>query len=131
MKKQLFLKDIWIDGKTQQRPVEDKVVARYAALMKDGSVFPPVEIIADGKSNYLWDGYHRVAAARKLGKKYIEANIKEGTQRDAIYLSFSANKTNAFPRQPGTAKGIIEKILKDEEWSKISTREIANHVGVT
>ncbi len=67
----------------------------------------------------------------KLNKKYIEANVEEGTQRQAIWLSFSANKKNAFPRQPGTAKGIIEKNLKDEEWSKISTREIANHVGVT
>ena len=131
MKKQLFLKDIRIDGKTQQRPVEDKVVARYAALMKDGSVFPPVEIITDGKSNYLADGFHRYFARLRLDKKYIEANVVNGAQRDAIFLSFSVNKKNAFPRQPGTAKGIVEKILKDKEWSKNPTREIANHVGVT
>ena len=131
MKKQLPLKDIRIDGKTQQRPVDDNVVKRYAAMMKDGSVFPPVEIITDGKSNFLIDGYHRYFAHLKLDKKYIEANIKEGTQRDAIYLSFSANKENAFPRQPGTAKGIVEKILKDKEWSKISEVEIAKWVGVT
>ena len=131
MKKQLPLKDIRTDGGTQQRPVDDDVMRRYAAMMKDGSVFPPVEIITDGKSNFLWDGAHRVAAVKHLGKKYIEANVVNGTQRDAIYLSFSANKENAFPRQPGTAKGIVEKILKDKEWSKKSTREIANHVGIT
>lgn len=131
MKKQLPLKDIRTDGKTQQRPVEDKVVLRYAALMKDGEVFPPVEIINDGKSNYLWDGAHRVAAAKKLGKKYIEANVKEGTQRQAIWLSFSANKENGLPRQTGTAKEIVEKILKDEEWSKRSQHDIARHVGCT
>jgi hypothetical protein len=131
MKKQLFLKDIRIDGKTQQRPVDDNVVKRYAAMMKDGSVFPPVEIITDGKSNFLWDGAHRYFAHLKLDKKYIEANIKEGTQRDAIYLSFSANKTNAFPRQPGTTKEIIKKILKDSEWSKMSQHDIARHVGCT
>jgi len=131
MKKQLPLKDIRTDGGTQQRPVDDDVMRRYAAMMVDGSKFPPVEIITDGKSNFLWDGAHRVAAVKHLGKKYIEANVVNGTQRDAIYLSFSANKENAFPRQPGTAKGIVEKILKDKEWSKKSTREIANHVGIT
>jgi len=129
--KSIPLKDICLDGKTQQRPVEDKVVARYAAMKKDGSIFPPVEIITDGKSNFLWDGFHRYFAAIKLGKKYIEANVVNGTQRDAIYLSFSANKLNAFPRQPGTAKGIVGTILKDKEWSKMTAREIANHVGVT
>ncbi len=106
MIKSVPIKDIRIDGNTQQRPVDDNVVKRYAALMKDGFKFPPVEIITDGKSKYLTDGYHRYFAAIKLGKKYIEANVIEGTQRDAIYLSFSANKDNAFPRQPGTAKEI-------------------------
>ena len=131
MKKELPLKDIRTDGKTQHRPVDDKVVARYAAMMKDGFVFPPVEIITDGKSNYLADGFHRYFAAIKLGKKYIEANVVNGAQRDAIFLSFSVNKKNAFPRQPGTAKGIVEKILKDKEWSKMSQSDIARHVGCT
>lgn len=131
MSKSLPIKDICLDGGTQQRAVDDDVMMRYSALMADGVNFPPVEIITDGKSNYLTDGFHRVAAARKLGKKYIEANIANGTRRSAIFASFSANKENAFPRQPGTAKGIIEKLLKDEEWSKISQREIARHVGVT
>ena len=137
MKKQLPIKDICLDSGTQQRAVDDDVMKRYAALMqeyeraKDGRKFPPVEIITDGKNNFLTDGYHRYFATLRLGKKYIEANIEEGTRRSAIFASFSANKTNAFPRQPGTAKGIVEKILKDEEWAKMSLREIANHVGVT
>lgn len=129
--KSIPIKDIRIDGKTQQRPVDDDVMRRYAAMMKDGSEFPPVEIITDGKSNFLWDGFHRYFAALKLGKKYIEANIEKGTQREAIYLSFSANKENAFPRQPGTVKGIIEKILKDAKWSKMSQSDIARYVGCT
>lgn len=107
------------------------MMKHYSALMKDGVKFPPVCIVTDGKNNFLWDGFHRYFAALRLGKKYIEADVENGTRRDAIYFSFSANKTNAFPRQPGTAKGIVEKILKDENWSKMTIREIANHVGVT
>jgi len=127
--KQLRLIDIHVTGKTQQRPVDDDVVMRYAVLMQEGVEFPPVEIIFDGKHNYLWDGFHRLAAARKLKKTYIDVHAEKGTQRDAIYLSFAANKANAFPRQPGTVKGIIEKILKDPEWAKMSQYDIARHVG--
>ena len=131
MIKSVPIKDIRIDGNTQQRPVDDNVVKRYAAMMKEGSAFPPVEIITDGKSNFLYDGFHRVAATIRLNKKYIEANIVNGTQRQAMWLSFSTNKENAFPRQPGTAKEIIKKILRDKEWSKTSQRDIGRHVGCT
>ena len=131
MSKSLPIKDICLDGKTQQRPVDDNVVKRYAAMMKDGSKFPPVEIITDGNNNFMWDGFHRYFAHLKLNNKYIEANIVNGTQRQAVWLSFSANKKNAFPRQPGTGKEIVGKILKDKEWSKISEVEIAKWVGVT
>ena len=131
MIKSVPIKDIVTDCKTQQRSVDDDVVKRYAALIKDRFKFPPIEIIYDGKNHYMWDGFHRYFSHLKLNKKYIEANVEEGPQRQAIWLSFSANKKNAFPRQPGTAKGIIEKILKDEEWSKKSEVEIAKWIGVT
>ena len=129
--KDIPLKDICKDGGTQQRPVDDDVMKRYSALMKDGDKFPAVSIITDGKNNFLTDGFHRYFAHLRLGRKYIEANVVEGSRRDAIFASFSANKKNGFPRQPGTAGRNVEKILKDEEWSKMSPREIANHVGCT
>lgn len=131
MDKEIPTKDIRIDGKTQQRPVEDKVVARYASLMKDGGCFRPVEIITDGTSNFLVDGFHRLKAANQLGKKYIEAHIVQGTHRSAIFASFSANKTNAVPRPDGTAKKILLVMWKDSEWSKVSISDIAKHVGCT
>ena len=127
--KNVPIKDVCITGGTQQRPVDDGVMRRYSARMADGVKFPPVSIITDGKSNFLADGFHRLMAAKKLNKKYIEANITHGTQRDAIKASFGANKTNAFPRQEGTVKNILEKICKDDEWGKASLTDIAKHVG--
>ena len=46
--KTILIIDIKIDGGTQQRPVDEAVVARYAALMKDGVGFPPVDLVRDG-----------------------------------------------------------------------------------
>ena len=135
--KEIPLVDICITGGTQHRPVDDDVVARYAALMKEQkrakgkSDFPPVAIVSDGKNNYLHDGYHRFFSHKKNGWKYIEANIEQGTRRDAIFFSFRANIDNAFPRQPGTVKGIVEKMLADEEWGKMSALEIALYVACT
>jgi hypothetical protein len=114
------------------RPVDDDVMKRYAALMKDGyKGFPPVSIVNDGKNLYLYDGYHRFFAHLRLNKKYIEATVESGTLRDAQYFSFGANKANGFPRQAGTAGEIVKKLLRDEEWSKMSIRAIADHVGCT
>lgn len=130
--KNIPIKDILIDPAMQHREIDNDVMLRYKALLADGyKGFPPVSIVTDGKNNYLWDGFHRYFAHLKLDKKYISANLENGSRRDAIYFSFSANKENAFPRQPGTAGEIIKKILKDEEWSKMSLRVIADHVGVT
>ena len=131
MIKEIPIKDILIDPAMQHREVDDDVVRRYASLIKDGVKFPTVYVVTDGTNNYLWDGAHRIAAHLKLGKKYISANVENGSRRDAIYFSFSANKTNAFPRQPGTVKGIIETMLKDEEWAEIPQTGIADWVGCT
>jgi hypothetical protein len=129
--KSIPVKDICIDGGTQHRSVDDAVVAHYAEMNKEGSKFPPIEIITDGKNNYLCDGFHRLAAAKKLGKNYIECNIGRGTKKRAQYLSFSANKDNGLPRPDGTVKEILRIIYNDEEWSKISQRDISRHVGCT
>lgn len=131
MQKDLALADIRIDGGTQSRPIDDDVVSRYKALIEDGAKFPPVDVVSDGGDFWLWNGFHRYHAYRKLDKKYIPASIETGTKRDATFFSFHANHDHGFPRQPGTAGKIILMILADEEWKKMSVKDIAEWVGVT
>lgn len=131
MIKTLAIKDIELNGGTQQRPIDELVVARYAALMADGFAFPPVDIIYNGSKYYLWDGFHRWHATHKNKKNTIDADVVDGTQREAIYKSFGANKANGTPRQKGVAAHIVEELLADEEWKKMTQRDIAIHVGVT
>jgi len=100
MKKDLAIADIRIDGGTQQRPIDDDVVAKYKSLMQDGKWDEtPVDVVFDGHSYWLWDGFHRLFAHRKLGKKYIPASVEEGTKRDARWFSFSANKALCSPKR--------------------------------
>lgn len=125
------IEQIHIESGTQQRPIDEDVVQQYMTLMEDGIEFPPVEVVSDGKNYWLWDGFHRYRCAKKLNQKTIEANIAKGQLRDAIWLSFSANKAHGLSRQKGVARQIIERILIDKTWSRKSLSAIARHVGVT
>lgn len=119
------------DGGTQQRPIIHAVVQHYKELRQDGVGLPAIEVVSDGTDYWLWDGYHRLAAAKELKKATIQAHVTQGTQRDAVWLSYSANRAHGMPRPSGTAKRIIEQILCDPEWSQTALSKIAEHVGVS
>ena len=131
MKKNIQLDLIKIDSGTQQRSLDGDVITQYMALMADGIEFPPIEVVSDGVNFWLWDGFHRYRCAQERGQKSIFAYVTEGKLRDAIWLSFGANKDHGLPRQRGLAKKIIAAILTDESWSKKSLSAIAKHIGVT
>lgn len=127
----LVIKDLRLDAGTQQRSVSDVIVKEYMEAIKGGEPLPAIDVMTDGKDTWPTDGFHRIIAYRKLGKDYIQANISEGTLRDAIWKSYRANTEHGFRRQPGTSKEIIKKILNDAEWKEGSLSQIARHVGVS
>jgi hypothetical protein len=122
---------IRIDGGTQQRPLDQDALAEYTHRVVDGSKPPAVEVVFDGKKYWMWDGFHRYHAHVAAGQKCIAVNVRKGTQREAVWLSFSANKSHGVRRQKGVVREIIEAILADPEWQKRKDTEIAAHVGVT
>lgn len=127
---ELEIELITIDQAMQQRGgISDDTVAQYAEAMQAGDIFPPIEIVQDVEYFWVFDGFHRVKAAQKAGLKTISANIRQGTKRDAEYLSFSSNAQHGLPRPRGSLKRILKKILVDPEWSKAPLRQIAKHVG--
>ncbi len=126
--KTLKLEQIRIDGGTQQRGINEEVVEHYAEFMAD---MPPVEVVWDGKDYWLWDGFHRYHAAGRAGLKSLKCEVRDGTQRDAKWLSFSANATHGIPRTAKERRHIVSQILADPKWGKTSMRAIAKHVGVS
>ena len=58
---------------------------QYAQAMKSGSEFPPVKIgLLDGKK-FVVDGWHRIEAKKLLKEEFVEAEIKEYTDRKTIF----------------------------------------------
>src|SRR4051794_2553253 len=70
-----------------------RVIEGYAREMREGAAFPPVVVFYEGESDTYWlaDGYHRVEAARLAGLTGVEADIRHGTERDAILYAVAAN----------------------------------------
>lgn len=127
----LPIASIRVDGGTQTRAEIDLiVVADYCGRMQEGITFPPVVVFYDGTDHWLADGFHRVNAGKAAGLADIDADIRQGTRRDAILFSVGANAAHGLRRTNADKRRAVETLLRDEEWSKWNDREIARTAGV-
>lgn len=91
--------EIVMNAGTQMRAwMDTNTIAEYAALMKEGVQFDPIEVYLVDNQPVLVDGFHRVNAAIKAGREALEAHITVGTMEQAIWASIAANKKNALKR---------------------------------
>src|SRR5574341_2272724 len=133
------LSDIRLVDATQPRAqMSQETIDDYAAAMtqEEGAAFPPIVVFhdespGDGKLYLLADGFHRVYAALQVGLEDFLAEVREGTLRDAVLYSVSANATHGLPRNQIDKRRAIERLLRDEEWRQWSDREIARWCQVS
>jgi transposase len=123
---------IRIDCGTQNRAeLSQPVIEEYAEAMKDGDVFPAITLFDDGGSLYLADGFHRYFANQRLGNTEVEAIVMDGTLREALLHSFSANAIHGARRSNMDKRKIVMAMLDDFEWGEWSDRAISKHCGVS
>lgn len=126
------LDKIRIDGGTQPRAkIDMEVVNDYSTSFELGANFPPIDVFFDGKEYWLADGFHRWHGARAAHLDELPANIHKGTQRDAILFAVGANATHGLKRTNEDKQQAVKMLLTDEDWSKWSSREIADKCGVS
>lgn len=129
---ELPLSKIQRDGGTQPRSgTEDVVVKDYAEAMSEGAKFPPLRVFFDGVKYWLTDGFHRYEAAERIGFKTYACEIVQGTMEDAQWDSYGANKAHGLRRSNLEKQRAVEKALKHPSAKDKSTREIAEHCGVS
>lgn len=127
----ITLSDIRFDGGTQSRAsISEQVVADYADAMKAGDIFPPVVVFYDGAEYWLADGFHRYQAYVRAKIASVPADVRQGTQRDAILFSVGANASHGLRRTNDDKRRAVLTLLNDKEWAKWSDREIARHCAV-
>ncbi len=122
---------IRIDGGTQARAeLNQPTVAEYAEAIAGGAQFPPIIVFFDGSDYWLGDGYHRLHAHNTAGKASIDADVRQGTQRDAVLYSVRANASHGLRRSNADKRKAVAILLTDAEWGAWSDNRIAQACGV-
>src|SRR5207302_2913230 len=116
--------------------VRPGVVRAYTRAMiqqvsEGGLRFPAVVLFKDAQHYWLGGGFHRLLAARAAGLSEFPADVRPGTQRDALLFSISSNADHGLPRTNADKKKAVTLLLADAEWSQWSDCEIARHCQVS
>jgi ParB-like chromosome segregation protein Spo0J len=99
VRRKMPLSGVTLDKELQPRAkIDGPTVDRYAEMLLDGVVMPPVVVVYDGEKFWLADGFHRVYGHEKAGLREIEAEIHYGSKLDAIRISLKANAEHGRPR---------------------------------
>jgi hypothetical protein len=120
------LAKIRIDGDTQSREsLKEATVLDYTEKLMEGETFKPVKVFYDGKDWWLADGFHRYFAHKRAKIDAINADIVNGTKRDAWEYSLGANHDHGLPRSNEDKRRSIARALADVELSMLSNKDLA------
>jgi hypothetical protein len=127
MTERIKLEKIRLDGGTQPRKeIDEPLVQHYTETLLEGKdKFPPIDLWFDGKWYWPSDGFHRFHAHKRAGFKDIEANINQGTKRDAFLACLKANGKHGKPRTPDERRYVVQMALEDIELGEKTDVEIA------
>jgi len=126
------LTEIKVDGGLQSRSkINEEVIKEYTEVIRNDGKMPPVIVFNDGTTYHLADGWHRYFAHKQAGFADIEADIREGTRRDAVLYSVGANNSHGLRRTNADKKKAVMTLLEDFEWSEWNNAEIAKACGVS
>ena len=105
-------------------------VEDYARAMKEGEDLPPIDLFFDGEIYWLGDGFHRVAAAKKIGWTSIACSMHEGSKADAIVFAVDKNKVYGVRIRSEDKRRMVGMFLNDLALAEWSNYEIAKRCGV-
>jgi len=92
------LADLEIDPTVQiRRSNHEPTIRRYQESFEK---LPPIDVFKTPEGLLLADGFHRTAAAQRLGLDTIEATVHHGSRADALEFAVVANTKNADPLTP-------------------------------
>lgn len=126
------LDKINVDGDLQVRDkIIEEAVREYAEVISNGGKMPPITLFFDGSLYHLADGWHRYFAHKQAAFPEIEAEIREGSRRDAILFAVSANDKHGLRRTNADKRRSVLVLLEDFEWSEWNNTKIAEVCGVS
>jgi ParB-like chromosome segregation protein Spo0J len=80
--------------------LDDARVDLYSRILDE---MPPVVVFLTAEGLLLADGYHRVAAARLLGRTTVEADIYNGSRKNALEFAIGKSGEKGISRDEALA----------------------------
>ena len=114
--------------------LNEDTVSDYAEAMERGERFPAVTVFTDGAEYYLADGFHRVEALRRIGKKSVMAELQDGDYKAALLYALKANSTHGLRRTNADKRHALEMAWNAREHlfgGEPSNALLADTCGVT
>ena len=123
----LAIQDIVVDPTIQIRQANhEQTIQRYEDAFDR---LPPVDVFKTAEGLLLADGFHRIAAAERLGHAKIEAKVHKGTREEAAEYAVISNTKNADPLTPEERDDGIRRLRQlHPDWSN---RVIAEKMSVS
>ena len=129
---QLPIAAIIADPECQLRAAcSSATVQEYSEALTAGATFPPIIVFSDGDTYWLGDGFHRFEAHKSAGMTEIDAEIRDGGQRDAKLFAAGSNADHGLRRTQADKRSAILALLTDPEWRDWSDKEIARRTATS
>ncbi|MBL0716989.1 MAG: ParB N-terminal domain-containing protein, partial [Desulfosarcina sp.] len=130
MSKKFPVKDINIPQSNLPRVItgtKSRIVESYAEQMADGIIFPPIKVWKNGGRQWLvWDGVHRLSAAKAAGAETIDCEVYEFPENEFLLRAFSANLKHGLPLKH-QEKVDVTRALYQKEYT---VKEIAEKTAI-
>jgi hypothetical protein len=122
-----------LDSRDSSDCANQERAAEYAEAIEAGTFdLQPVKVVQQGRTRWVWSGFHTLAAQVRLGRQRVQAEVTEGTFEDALLLSCSAetgNTKHGAPYQAADKRNVLLALYAMPEWYNKSGREVAEHTG--
>ena len=106
-------------------PLNEQIVATYIQEIAPTRICFTLKVCFDGTDYWLFDGYHRLEAMKRLGFNTCTVQIFKGSRRDA-FRRYIKNKLKCKHRGSKNVFTHCLRILtEDDEWSNLDACKLA------
>jgi len=103
-------------------PLGEQIVASFIQEIEPTRSCSALKACFNGTDYWLFDGYHRLEAMRRLGFNSSLVQIYKGSRRDAFRRYIKSKLRCAHTK---TFKHCIRILSEDQEWSNLDAPELA------
>ena len=103
-----------------------EIVNEWIRLLETQMNCSPLKVCFDGMKYFLFDGYHRLEAIKRLGFKQCHVIVYRGDRREALrrYIKNKFKGKHGY-RQQHVFKHCMQILITDSVWSALSDKELA------